>query len=124
MSELTSLLLEFTSQLRLYHWQTKSYARHVASDMLLTGLNPLIDKFVEVYQGRNSRIYLETKELKIDNINDKNIIDYVKSLTNFLDKNLETYIKSKSIQYDTDLLNIRDEMIAILNQTLYLFTLN
>ena len=40
-------LLEFSAQVKLYHWQTKVYARHVASDKLFGEINSLIDQFVD-----------------------------------------------------------------------------
>jgi hypothetical protein len=37
----------FTSQLKLYHWQTRSYARHIETDHYLEELQKLVDKFIE-----------------------------------------------------------------------------
>jgi hypothetical protein len=112
----------FTLQhtIKVYHWQTTSFARHKATCELLAALDPLIDNFVEVYMGRYGRpsfrggINLTIKELT-DETADVVLGDYI----GFLKRELPKYTKSG----DTDLLNIRDEMLAVLNKTNYLFTL-
>lgn len=108
----------FTLQLtnKLYHWTTESFARHKATDDFNTDILELTDKFVEVYIGiynvkpNFSKIIL-FKEL----INDNDIVKIYSQFVTFL-QNLD-YLKN------TDLLNIRDELLASLNKTLYLFRL-
>lgn len=106
----------FTLQLnvKMYHWNTTSYARHKASDEFGGKLLSLIDKFVEVIIGRY-KIKPNISEVKIN--------------PNFTDEGSERLLK-ESIEVlqtlplkDTELLNIRDEMLAEINQTLYLYQL-
>ena len=40
-------LFGFRDQLKMYHWQTKSHSRHVASGDFVTNLTEFIDTFVE-----------------------------------------------------------------------------
>jgi hypothetical protein len=105
--------------IKLYHWQTQKYARHIASDALLTLLLVNIDRFVETYSGRYERPDFKQVdfEVKVSEFNDKTIV----SLLNYYVKFLKTELP-KHLQ-DTDLLNIRDDMLADINKTLYLFTL-
>ena len=42
MAGLVHDMLELSAQIKLYHWQTKSYARHKASDSLFSEMNDLI----------------------------------------------------------------------------------
>ena len=49
--ELARGLLGVTMQLKVYHWQTPSYARHKASDALVASLTDKTDKIIEVLQG-------------------------------------------------------------------------
>jgi hypothetical protein len=113
-------LFTLRDTIKVYHWQTTSFARHKATCDLLAGIDPLIDQFVEVYMGRYSRpnfkgeFQLTVKELK-DETADRTIEEYIA----FMKKELPKYTKVG----DTDLLNIRDEMVALLNKTMYLFTL-
>ena len=112
--------LEFSAQVKLYHWQTKIYARHVASDKLFGEINELIDKFIEIYIGKNGRPTLSTKQntLKLDNFNDEAMVAYLQKWIRYFQDKLPEMLDKK----DTDLINIRDEMMGLLNNTLYLFT--
>lgn len=114
-------LFGFRDQIKLYHWQTLSHARHVASDTFVTNLNAFIDNFVEIYQGKYGRIKLgKVATIRLEDIDDDSIISYMKKYRNYLTYTLTNSLDSMK---DTDLLNIRDEMLADVNKTLYLFSL-
>jgi hypothetical protein len=109
--------------IKLYHWQTTVYARHIASDTLHGKLSELIDKFVEVYIGRYNKrpkFSNHTFSVQVKQFNDNNVVDILQEYIHHLKYEVPKQLHST----DTDLLNIRDEMMAELNQTLYLFTLN
>lgn len=107
--------------IKIFHWNTYSFAQHKATDELHSELQSLIDQFVEVYMGKYSRIRFEeafsVEVHDFDEMDFKKLLEYYIS---FLKKDLPKYLKPS----DTDLLNIRDEMLGLLNKTLYLFTLN
>lgn len=108
--------------LKLYHWDTKKYSRHVSTDNLHNKLSELIDKFVEVYIGKYGRpVFTESFSVKIKQYNDQNITVALKSYINFLTNDLVTHLDPK---IDYDLFNIRDEILSELNKTMYLYTLN
>ncbi len=48
-------LLTIQNQFRIYHWQTKSYARHNAFGTVYGDLDGLIDEFVEICMGKHGR---------------------------------------------------------------------
>jgi hypothetical protein len=123
--EITNCFLEMLIAIKLFHWNTFSFAQHEASDKLYASLNEHIDKFIEVLLGKTgNRINFKNQHtLKLLNIHSKKemikkINDY-KSYLVHLDKN-----KFLSKMSNTDLYNIRDEILADLNQFLYLLTLN
>ena len=119
--EVVKFFFTLQHQIKLYHWQTSVYARHIASDTLGTGLAPLIDRFMEVLQGKlNRRVGLmNSTELPLVPLDDKSIIDFLQQSKQYL----ESITKLKIVrETDTDLLNIRDEMVGLMNQTLYLFS--
>jgi len=108
-------------QFRVLHWQTKSYARHNAYGGIYDALNGLIDGFIEVYMGKYGRVEFASGEgtIVLKNTNDL-------GLNEFLNQNLEFLMSlSNSLdpQKDTDLLNIRDEMLGEINKLKYLLTL-
>ena len=114
-------LLTLHNQLKIHHWQTKSYAEHQALGGTYNEFSELIDEFVEVFMGKYGRI--ESKDgFKIELSNYKDI-----SPTDFVDKYIDYLVNElpKSLEEtDTDLLNLRDEMLGQLNKLKYLLTLS
>ena len=110
-----------SNTIKLYHWQTRSYPRHKATDELHSKLLDLIDTFVEVYIGKYSRPDFNGEfNITIKELSDEYAFDLLTHFAEYLEKDLPKVLSSK----DTHLLNIRDEMLATINQTMYLFTLN
>jgi len=106
--------------IKLYHWRTKKYSRHIASNTLYETLEELVDQFIETLQGSGRDIICENKDMPVGCVDDDGIKEVLKLYKKWLSDTLPTLIKST----DTDLLNIRDEMVGIINKTLYLFTLD
>lgn len=112
--------LQFVAQIRLYHWQTHVYARHKATDKLLTQLEPLVDRFVETMSGKyGTRPHLEGG-LSVQNLDDCTARQYVLDFTAFLESMDDRLLEPPN----SDLLSIRDELVVELNRALYLFTLS
>ena len=109
-------------QIKLYHWQTHIFARHKATDDVLEALDASIDTYVEVYMGKYGRPKMTTKTntVRIQNMNEKMAVRFIKTCIAYLEGPLVKHLKPT----DTDLVNIRDEMLAELNKILYLFTLH
>jgi hypothetical protein len=105
----------FTLQIlnKVYHWNTNLYARHIATDKFNSNLLSLTDKFVEVFIGRY-KIKPVITNIYINSFDDNEIVS--------LFEDSKKYLENIKIS-DSDLLNIRDELLSEINQTLYLFTL-
>lgn len=114
--DIISYFLQVLSQIKSFHWQTKSYARHMAYDRIHNDLSALIDTFVEVYQGKYGRIKVNG-DISIININEEEANGFVDQTINKISNELPINEK------DSDLNNIKDEMIASLNVLKYLLTL-
>lgn len=123
-NDIIPIFLKFLSQIKVYHWQTTNYARHIASDNLHTNLSLLIDSFIETYQGKNyrERLTLKDANLKLLNLNDEEMVDYLLEYKDFIMNSLPSLLPED--MKNPDLINIRDEMLSLVNQTLYLFSLN
>jgi hypothetical protein len=108
-------------QLKLYHWQTGMFARHKGTDNVIGALDDLIDLFVEVYMGHRGRpsVTRSTNTIMLRNMSEKTAVKFVKDCILYLQNGLTRGLKDT----ETDLMNIRDEMLAELNKLLYLFTL-
>lgn len=109
-------------QIKLYHWQTKSYSRHKATDGVIDALDEHIDKYVEVYMGKYGRpkMTAKTNTVKVTNLSEKNINTFIATCIKVLQTTLVKHLKPD----DTDLFNLRDEMLGELHQLQYLFTLH
>jgi hypothetical protein len=123
--EIAVKFLEMTNNIKLYHWNTYSYATHKATDNLYSQLGELADKFMEVFMGKyETRINLvkKSKCIVLKNIKThdefKRLIEEYKSYMVSLDNN-----KALATMSNTDLFNIRDEILGNLNQFLYLYTM-
>ncbi len=113
--------LQLRDQLKLYHWQTRVYARHVATDKILESLEKSIDSYVEIYIAKYGRPRLSGKNatITVHNISEAGVVRLVHAAMKYIQGPLSKRLQAS----DTDLFNIRDELLADLNQLLYLFTL-
>ena len=118
-ADIVHTMLSLREQVKLYHWQTMSYPRHKATDELVEKLDSNIDQFVEVYIGKYGRPKLSAKHsIHLHNFSDKQAMRFLQNAVAWMVHTLPQKLKKT----DTDLLNIRDTIVADLNQTLYLFT--
>ena len=121
--EITVKFLEILLRIKLFHWKTTSFATHKATDELYASLNVNIDNFIEVLLGKSgSRTdLLSNKNIALIDLNSqeqlKSKIDSIKSYLVGLDSN-----KALSTMSNSDLFNIRDEILSDLNKFLYLLT--
>jgi hypothetical protein len=119
-SYIVKMFLELLTMVKLYHWKTKSYAQHKATDELYSKLNENIDTFVEILLGKDeSRVKMVEKKLRLlDMATLSDFKSRIYEYRNFLVK-MSTYFHGKK---DSDILNVRDEILGDLNQFLYLLT--
>lgn len=118
------LCLEMLNTVKLYHWKTMKYAEHKATDELYDELNGKIDEFVEILMGKDGeRIHLSgRKSLKLRDLNNSSAFkSYVEEAKKYLIKMTDS--KNIGTIENSDLLNIRDEILGILNKFTYLLTL-
>lgn len=123
-SDVACKFLEMLNTIKVYHWKTYSYATHKATDELYASLGANIDKFIEILLGKaQNRIKLRTKNIPVKDMNSpqefKREIESYKSYLVNLSNNKALGAGGMT---NTDLLNIRDEILGDLNQFLYLFT--
>ena len=113
-------MLQMQKQYQIFHWQTTSFSQHKGFGKIYESLDESIDTFIETYMGKYGRIISASKfNLEMSNYSDLNFstatdsyIEFLINLTNMLDSSR-----------DTDLLNIRDEILGNLNRLKYLLTL-
>jgi hypothetical protein len=123
-AKIVKSFLEILNAIKLYHWKTESYSQHKATDELHEKLSENVDQFVEVLLGKEQtkskyRINMVEKHMKMMDSN--NEADFIQKIHNYrsilIDMN-----KVLDKKKDSDLLSIRDEMLANINQFLYLLS--
>jgi hypothetical protein len=114
-------LLQMQNQLRIFHWQTKSYAAHKALGKAYEGLDGLIDTFVETALGR-TEVDLSNGNMNIMLFDDKEL-DVNTAMETYREF-LQDISNKLNPATDTDLINIRDEMLGLINHTNYLLKLS
>jgi hypothetical protein len=121
-SHIVRVFMEMLNMIKLYHWKTRSYSQHKATDELHEKMQSNVDRFVEVLLGKDeTRIQMLEKRIDLLDMRSKEefkkrLLTYRKFLTD-----MNIYFDDSQ---DSDLLNIRDELLADLNQFLYLFSFN
>ena len=117
--DIVTHLMTIRDQVKLYHWQTKQFAEHKATDDLLASMDTNIDTFVESYMGKYGRPS-SVGSVKLHNYSPSNVRSFVKQESAWL----SNVLPKKLGKGDTDLLNIRDNILGDLSKTAYLFTLH
>jgi len=112
-------LIGIEQQLRILHWQTESYAQHKAFGDTYAALGDLIDSFMEGVMGKYGRFVLKNNSIQIINMSQLDLSDFVEGTSEFL----TSLSEQLDPQTDTDLLNIRDEMLGNISKLKYLLTL-
>jgi hypothetical protein len=113
-------LVQIQNQFRFLHWQTTFDAKHKAYGKTYDKLGDFIDEFVEGMMGKYGRPEFPAEfMIAFQDINEI-------SLQKFIDGSCEFLIGMSDQldpKMDSDLLNLRDEMLLQLNKLKYLLTL-
>jgi len=114
--------LQLRDQIKLYHWQTRVYARHIATDQMLEKLEKHIDSFVEVYIGKYGRPRVTGKnaEITVHNMTEAGASRMLQAALRYLQGPLTRSLR----EGDHDLFALRDDLMEDMHQLAYLFTLH
>ena len=99
-------VLQFLFILKLFHWNTDSYAKHISSDQLYTSLSSHIDTFIEILMRNDTRP------------SSMHIPSFSFSLPKFYNA-LITFRRFMNKFQQPELANIRDDIIADIDQFIY-----
>jgi hypothetical protein len=115
-----------TTHLKIFHWQTEYFSHHKSTDELVSELLEGMDEFLEIYQGIvGHRVSIDSCSLTISNMNQKKFLTKMRKFISYLGM-VETMIPKKTQNKKKEdfsgLLNLRDELIGKVQQTIYLLT--
>ena len=104
--------------LRLYHWKTRSFARHKASCEAIGHVVSAMDTIVETLLGHVGRDALIANGFSVQYVtpNDATIVMELQALCDWLNG------WRWAAQW-TDIQNLRDDLVGKIRQVLYLMTL-
>ncbi len=111
---------EVRDQIHYWHLQTTNYAEHKALNEFYDSWSDLVDNFIETYQGKYGRVQGEVN-IKLVPYKDNCSCDYFDNLISYLKQGSE--FRNLIFSEDTDMNNILDEMLGLVNKTRYLLTL-
>jgi hypothetical protein len=96
--------------MHIAHLQTRSFAEHKALNAYYDKILDLTDSFTEKFFGRNGRVEIVIPEAK-----NQDSVSHMKGM--------QATLEAERDNYASDLQNIMDEMLGLVNETLYLLTL-
>ena len=113
-------MLQFQSQIKVFHWNTSSFSQHMAFGKAYDAISEHVDDFVETFIGKYGRteseipFVLNLKPLFTENSTDSILSDFESYLQNF----------TQEIPDSTDLLNIRDSILGEVRHLRYMLSLS
>jgi hypothetical protein len=118
--EIILKLVQIQNQFRFLHWQTTGDAKHRAYGSIYETLDDLIDKFAEGCMGKHGRFEFDSEfGIMFQDIKSISIQEFIDGITDFL----ISFNDAFDSKYDSDLLNLRDEILLEFNKLKYLLTL-
>ena len=115
-----SFFFEMRQNFYLYHLTTLKYSRHIGAGNFVDSLDTLIDTFLETYMGKYKRPTKINTKLSLVSMSDEEALNELNIYPSYLSDELPKLISPN----DSDLLNIRDEILGLFNRNKYLFELN
>jgi len=112
-ADFLSTLFNSREQAHILHLQTNSYAAHKALNAYYDGIVPLVDKYIETYQGKYG-IVMGYKPVKKFVEGDRSILPYFKQL----EKMISGY--ESKLPKDVDLQNAYADILDLIHTTNYL----
>lgn len=112
MEEAIGILRKYRDILQVLHWNSgKEYGKHLLFEKMIKDLDPLIDRFVEIFMGTEGTTF-------IDNNNITCSLEYTGDLTAFIQAakgEFVSYLINNKTQQ-----NVVDDIIEMFDRHLYL----
>jgi len=118
-------ILQNSAQIKLLHWQTNFYGQHKALDAFWEEFNEVSDQLAESIMGKFGKPTLNVTEGGLTIFNYRNpesadLSEFLDHLYNCYDKDCRSYFSEEK---DQEIINIIDEIVALIDQNRYLLSL-
>lgn len=107
-----SVMLHSITCAHMLHLKSRSYAAHIALGEYYEGIDDLIDLWIEAYQGKYGLIDKYENQFE----DHDNALEYMLMLNDYI------VDKRYRLPEDSELQNIVDEMVALIDRTIYKLT--
>jgi len=111
--QFVSTLFASRTQAHVFHLQTPSFAAHSALNTYYDEIVGLTDSFVEGYQGKYGIITGYTNVALLEYKSCEEIINYFTILSMYISKTREMVCQDSYLQ------NVIDEIVMLINSTIY-----
>ena len=122
-SEIILKFIQMLNIIKIYHWKTLSYPQHKATDELYESFNGRMDEFVETMIGKTGKRFNLSSTRSIPFYDYTSVTKFKQCIETFksylVNMSNAPYFKNPG---NSDLLNIRDEILGDLNKFTYLLT--
>lgn len=118
---IVTMFLQMLNTVKLFHWKTSSFAQHKATDELYSNLNANIDTFVEIMLGKTGGRVNLTGQKSLPLLDYTNVADFKREVNKYKEFLIDMN-KNFTTNNNSDLMNVRDEILGNLNQFSYLLT--
>jgi len=122
-NEIILKFIQILNIIKIYHWKTLSYPQHKATDELYESFNGRMDEFVETMIGKTGKRFNLSSTKSIPFYDYTNVTKFKQCIeifkTYLVNMSNAPYFKNPE---NSDLLNIRDEILGDLNKFTYLLT--
>lgn len=118
MRKTATILFHARQQAHFWHLDTKSFAEHKCLQDFYEGLLELTDTLLEVYMGKGKRIDFGGVRMTFHAYNKEKMTEYFKKLARYINRKKKGLTASEG-----DLNSILEEVLVLVNKTLYLLTL-
>ncbi|WWT39381.1 hypothetical protein [Microcystis phage Mel-JY01] len=108
-----SKLMEFSVQLKFFHWQTRSAFQHIAIGEAYDSVQPLIDEMVEMIMGKYG--IFQFNGMQVTNMTAQYTDEDILLYQTFIENAIQ-YLQSLNTIFnntDSDILNKRDEIMGV-----------
>ena len=122
LSEFISFVYESQLQARLFHYQTSSYAQHVAFGNFYDSLYDCTDGIIEILVGRYGRPIMDPEDqtVSVDNMIDVDLDMWVETMSDYF----QGVKDDLDLVNDSDVINKLDEVLAAIGSLKFFLSLN
>lgn len=115
-SNIVKFLFTLQIAVKMFHWQTRSYAVHIETGQLFGKIVDLTDDIIEQYMGVYGRPRMNSNaSITIPNMTKSAMVSMLRDGMTYL---------SRRMPRDTHIQNLRDELAGAMAKALYLLTMS